>query len=103
VAAVNSARLGDAGHKMPAFVLFVGRNPPLILTPRMQAVDEALRNYFCVHKVNRVFSQVRAGLSVEVFSYPQVFAQAVHKQEALVHSFSTGAGTGRVGAGRIRG
>jgi hypothetical protein len=50
-----------------------------------------------------VFPQVRPGLSAEVFFYPQLFAQAVHKQEALVHRFSTGARTGRVGAGRIRG
>jgi hypothetical protein len=85
------------------FALFVGRNPPLIPTSRMQAVDEPLRNYFCVHKVNVVFPQVRPGLYAEVFFYPQLFAQAVHKQEALVHSFSTGPGTGRVGAGRIRG
>lgn len=83
--------------------LFVGRNPPLIPTAGMQAVDEALGNYFCVHKVSVVFPQVRAGSSAEVFLYPQLFAQAVHKQEALVHSFSTGAGAGRVGAGRIRG
>ncbi|WP_427005596.1 hypothetical protein [Pseudarthrobacter sp. H2] len=83
--------------------LFVVRNPPLIPTPGMQAVDEALPNYFCVHKVSLVFPQVSDGLSAEVFFYPQLFAQAVHKQEALVHSFSTGGGAGRVGAGRIRG
>jgi hypothetical protein len=85
------------------FALFMGRNPPLILTPRMQAVDEALRNYFCVHKADGVFPQVRAGLGAEIFSYPQPCAQAVHKQEALVHSFSTGTGAGRVGASRMRG
>ncbi len=83
--------------------LFVVRNPPLIPATGMQAVDEAVRNYFCVHKVGLVFPQVSVGLSAEVFFYPQLFAQAVHKQEALVHSFSTGADTGRVGAGRIRG
>jgi hypothetical protein len=85
------------------FALFMGGNPPLVPAPRMHAVDEALRNYFCVHKADGVFPQVSAGLSAEVFSYPQACAQAVHKQGALVHSFSTGAGAGRVGAGRMRG
>lgn len=56
----------------------------------MQAVDEPAQKVFSIHTSYWLFPQVSGIRKVKTFCCPQLCAQAVHKQEAVVHKLSTG-------------
>lgn len=61
-------------------------------------MDEGWGEKDFVHTDYGTFSQVRGASKVKDFSYPQLHPQAVHKQDGLMHSLSTGGGEGGLGA-----
>ena len=81
---------GLLAPKRTYYLRFTGPDFLPVPVPGRQAVDERPQKLFSIHTPWAALLQARDRFREKDFFYPQVFAQAVHKQGALVYSLSTG-------------